>query len=308
MIVVCKRGTKRLIKGHRYETNKVSSSRNILYIEGIGSFSLSLFTTVDGSDIPKVDYVKPGSLTPVNLLKWEDLKVDDILVCKSDRYKLFVNGGMYKIEDLIMDKSSRIMFRINQNNIVTINVPGAKSIISKDLPSSVNVTLENNGNNTSLVLTGNPNSYGNHRFYIKLDGCEDLKGSIIFSGWVGSNHIVDNNKYVKFVGVNRKIKVNPWSFRKLNSDELREMALGHILDGEEIKVITSSDKRNIDLVDDKDDVLLKTLAKSILDPNRHHLSIVDWASKKTGDKFQIESSDYEPYLKMTLSQILEKIK
>jgi hypothetical protein len=117
-----------------------------------------------------------------------------------------------------------------------------------------------------------------------------------------------SNKYVKFAGISRKMKVTPWSFRKLNPDELREQALSHILDNEEVKVIISSDKRNIELVEDKDDTLLKTLAKSILDPNRHHLSILEWASKKVGDKLQIETKDYDPYLNMTLAQLLERIK
>lgn len=304
MIVVCKRGTKRLIEGHRYEANRVWGNRKKIMIEGVGGFSLSTFTTIDGNPIPANDYIKPGGVPVYDKLKFEELSIGDILVCKTDRYKLFVKGGMYKIEDLIVDKRRKLIFRINNNNSVSVNVPGAKSIISKDIPSNVSVTLQN----TSLVFTGNPTSYGKHSFKIKLDGCEDLKGTISFTGWGNAGDYDDSNRYVKFVGVNRKMKINSWTFRKLNAEEAREQALGHILDGEELKVITSTDKRNIELVDDKDDILLKTLAKSILDPNRHHLSIVDWASQKNGDKLQIESKDYEPYLNMTLAQILEKIK
>lgn len=64
MIVVCKRGTKRLIKGHRYEVSKLlnssTNSRKRVFIESIGTFSVTTFTTTDGNDLPQVDYVKPG--------------------------------------------------------------------------------------------------------------------------------------------------------------------------------------------------------------------------------------------------------
>ena len=114
--------------------------------------------------------------------------------------------------------------------------------------------------------------------------------------------------YIKFVGIKRKFKFNGFTFRKLTIDESRKISLSQILDNEDSKVILKNNKRNIDLVDDKDDVLLKILSKSILDDNRHHLSIIDWACAKKGEKLSIEKSDYEPYLNMTLKEILEKIK
>jgi hypothetical protein len=309
MIVICKRGTKRLIKGHRYEVRQLWNSQNgrtrgRVFLENIGAFAVSGFTTTDGNELPQIDYTKPNIQPRYNTLNFDDLSVGDVLVCKSDRYKTFVQNGMYKIEDLIVNKKSRLSFRLNQANSLSLNVRGATSIIRHNLPPTVNISLQNQ----SLIFSGSPTTYGAHTFTIKLDGHEDVKGRISFNNWGQCNISDDSDRYIKFVGVARKMKFNGWKFRKLNAEEAREQALSHILDGEEVKVITSTDKRNIELVDDKDDILLKTLAKSILDPNRHHLSIVDWASTKNGDKLEIESKDYEPYLNMTLAQILEKIK
>jgi hypothetical protein len=309
MIVVCKRGTKRLIKGHRYEVSKLwnsaTTSRKRVFIDGIGTFAVTTFTTTDGGNLSQVDYTKPGYGSNVSTpLKFEDLNIGDVLVCKLERYKSFVKNGMYKVENLIVDKRFRILFKINQNGSLRLPVPGVKSIISHNLPSSVIVSLDG----TSLVFTCNPNSYNKHNFTIKLDGHDDIKGTINFVGWGTSQVDDDSNRWVKFVGIGRKMKVNGWNFRKLNPDESREISLSHILDGEEVKIITSSDKRNIELVENKDDVLLKILAKSILDPHRHNLSIIDWGCSKHGDKLSLDSSDFEPYLNMSLSDILEKIK
>lgn len=237
-------------------------------------------------------------------LKFEDLNIGDVLVCKLEKYKSFVKDGMYKVENLIVDKRVIVSFKTKQNNILRLPVAGAKSIISHNLPSNVTVFLDRG----ALVFNCNPSSPSKHIFTIKLDGHEDIKGTISFIGWGYSYISDDSNRLVKFVGISRKMKVNSWNFRKLNADESREISLSHILDGEEVKIITSSDKRNIELVDNKDDVLLKVLAKSILDPHRHDLSIIDWGCSKHGDKLSLDSSDFEPYLNMTLSDILEKIK
>jgi hypothetical protein len=239
MIVVCKRGTKRLIKGHRYEVTSLFNSgtgnpwRNgKIVIKDVGRFSVNSFTDTNGKEIAKVDYqatiVRPTRYT------FEDCSKGDILVCNSDRYKTFVKGGMYKIEEL-----------------TTVN-------------SVVNIKY----NNTTRNVTTN---------------------------------------YVKFVGIKRKMKFNSWSFRRLNSDEAREISLNHILNNEDTNIIIESVKRNIELVDDKDDVLLKILAKSILDPYRHNLSVIEWGCDKHGDKLSLESSDFDPYLNMTLADILKKI-
>ncbi len=240
MIVICRRPTKRLIKGHRYEVqnlwNDGTSQRwreGKVQIKDIGLFTVSGFTDTDGKDLPKTIFSSPP-IAHEQRIRFEDLKEGDILVCKSDRYKTFVQNGMYKIEKLITKSEQK-------------------------------------------------------------------------TGWNGNTNTIVTNS-IKFVGIGRRMKFNAWVFRKLNPTELREISLNHILHGEEVKVITNKDIKNIDLVEDKDDVLLKNLAKSILDINRHHLSIVEWASLKVGDKLDVDPKDYNHLMNLTLAQILEKIK
>ena len=81
----------------------------------------------------------------------------------------------------------RILFKINQNGSLRLPVPGVKSIISHNLPSSVVVSLDG----SSLVFTCNPNSYNKHNFTIKLDGHDDIKGTINFVGW--GNQVNDDS-------------------------------------------------------------------------------------------------------------------
>lgn len=312
MVVICKRATKRLIKDHRYEVRNLWNSgtpgrrSGYLYLEGIGSFSVSGFVTTDGEELPKIDYTKPGtSQQTQQTLNYSDLKVGDILVCKSDRYKTFVKNGMYKIESLVVDKGYKLSFHNSQRSCLNINVPGAKSINRvTGIPTSFTVSLDKG----ILSISGHHGSYFNGSFVIKLNGHSDIKGNLCCSGWGTSGVYNNDTHYIKFFGIKRKATFKSWVFRKLTTEESRELVLGDIFEESTVKVITSSDKRNIELVDDKDDVLLKNLATAIIDPNRHHLSIVDWASTKSGDKLQIESKDYDPYLNMTLSEILQKIK
>jgi len=150
-----------------------------------------------------------------------------------------------------------------------------------------------------------------YKTFVK-DGMYKVEKTITVKGtrinFVGTMLPIEK-KYIKFVGIKRKIIFNGWNFRKLTVDENRKKSLSEILEGEKYKIILSGDDvRNIDLVDDKDDILLKILSKSILDKNRHHLSIVDWACEKIGDKLSIKKEDYEPYMNMTFAEILEKIK
>ena len=91
MNVICKRPTKRLIKGHRYKVKNLwndGSNRawldGRLEIEGIGKFSVTGFTDTDGNDVPKVNIIAPVEVTL--RVKFESLKKGDILICDSDRY------------------------------------------------------------------------------------------------------------------------------------------------------------------------------------------------------------------------------
>lgn len=126
------------------------------------------------------------------------------------------------------------------------------------------------------------------------------------SGWNG-NKWTKREDTIKFEGINRKLKFNGWSFRKLTPEESREISLSSILNGEEPKIIKTTSLRKIDMVVNKEKALMETIAKTLLDPNRHHLSIIDWSCEKTGEKLRINPQDFESLLDMKLSDILQKI-
>jgi len=113
--------------------------------------------------------------------------------------------------------------------------------------------------------------------------------------------------FIKLEGVKRKLKFNGWTFRKLTTAEAREMALGQLLFDEETGVITTNDVRKIDLVKNKNLELVRLVSKSILDPNRHGLKILDWGIQQVSKKTEVTSDDYEDLLNMSLKDILELI-
>ena len=113
--------------------------------------------------------------------------------------------------------------------------------------------------------------------------------------------------YIKFEGVKRKLKLNGWCFRKLTTAEARELALNQLLFDETTGLITTNDTRKIDLVQDKNLELLKIVSKSILDPNRHGLKILDWGIQQVSKKTEVTADDYEALLNMSLKDILELI-
>jgi len=238
MIVVCKRPTKRLIKGVRYETGSLwNDGTNQRWLEGkveilgVGRFSVDNFTDTNGNVLPKTNIILPQ--VQIEVLKFEDLKKGDIVVCKSDSYKTLGKGCMYQIEDL---------------------------------------------KSTSYQVTG----------------------------WNNQPH-TRTEQTIKFVGIPRTLKFSSWRFRKLTPQEAREISLNSVLHGEEPAVVKSKDIRKIELVANKELELMHALSKSIIDPNRHHLSIVDWACQKSSANLGLMSSDYDSILNMSLKDILEKI-
>jgi len=85
------------------------------------------------------------------------------------------------------------------------------------------------------------------------------------------------------------------------------MALGQLLYDEETGVITTNDVRKIDLVKNKNLELVRLVSKSILDPNRHVLKILDWGIQQVSKKVDVKADDYEELLNMSLKDILELI-
>lgn len=232
MFIVCKSQSKRLIKGNSYEVEcLLNSGKNRAWLEGkvklkgvSGFFSVNSFTDNNGNPIPKVDIGSIVSNT-IQSLKFEDLKVGDILICTTDRYKTLLKDGYYKIESL----------------------------------SSVQKTT-----------------------YYK-------------------------ENRIKLSGVKRILKFCSWSFRKMSTQELRDANLDELLYNKTVPVIKTPIARKFDYIDNKNKILFEVISKSILDPNRHKLSIIDWGCLKIGDKLGIKSSDFSEILELSLKDILSII-
>ena len=126
--------------------------------------------------------------------------------------------------------------------------------------------------------------------------------------WSGGTYThIDN--YVKFEGVSRRLMFSSWRFKKLPTDQAREMVLEQILHDAPDKITKTDFKnlRKIEHIQNKDEELMLVLAKSILDGNRHKLSIVEWAVQQLGKKMDLERSDYSHLMNMKLKDILKLI-
>lgn len=101
MIIISKKGTRKIVKGHRYEvlTMYNANGNGSVYLKGIGRYSVSNFTDINGNDLPKTD-IKPAPTHPVKRKNFSDLKVGDIIVCESDRYTTLSKGVKYRISEL----------------------------------------------------------------------------------------------------------------------------------------------------------------------------------------------------------------
>lgn len=238
MIVICKKGSTRLVKGLRYEVvamnNSPASSYNSVRIKDFGAYSVKNFTTIDGKELPKIDIPLPQNFYRSRLLKPEEVTKGDVIVCTRDTYKTLVQDGMYRIEEITVKSTPRTSYN---GTILTPNV----------------------------------------------------------------------EHFIKLEGVKRKLKFNGWTFRKLTTAEAREMVLGQLLFDEETGIITTNDVRKIDLVQNKNLELIRLVSKSILDPNRHGLKILDWGIQQVSKKTEVKADDYEALLNMSLKDILELI-
>lgn len=237
MVVICKKGTIKLVKGLPYQVVTLENSKKDeigrVWIKDLGWYSVNNFETTDGQPLPKINIARKEPTE--KRLEFSDISKGDILICKTDNYKTLIKNGMYKIQEV--------------------------SSISKQV-----------------------------------------------KGWSGVMRTqVDN--YVRFEGVSRKLMFNSWNFKKLPTDQAREMALEQILNDTPDKVMRTDfrNTRKIEHIENKDEELMSILAKSILDVNRHQLSIVDWAVQQLGKKMDLTRNDYSHLMNMKLKDILKLI-
>lgn len=112
--------------------------------------------------------------------------------------------------------------------------------------------------------------------------------------------------YIKFEILNRKIRFWSWNFRKLTTQEIRDLSINDIL-GEKNKIVTDPSIKKIDLVPNKDKLLIQLLAKTILDDKRHQLSPIDWCCQKVAKNWDLIPDDFNDIMGLTVKEIFEKI-
>ena len=107
---------------------------------------------------------------------------------------------------------------------------------------------------------------------------------------------------MKLEGYKRWLSCNNWTFRRLNTQEYRDLALSQIFDKEEnfsVDFIRKFDKSK-----NPDKILIETIAKSILDKYRHELDIVQWGIEKNSTTYDLHKEDFDHLLDISLRDIL----
>jgi hypothetical protein len=113
--------------------------------------------------------------------------------------------------------------------------------------------------------------------------------------------------YVKFKIMSRKIRFWGWNFRKLTTAELRDFAIGDLLGEGNDKVVTDPNIKKIDLVPNKNKLLIQFLAKTILDDKRHQLSPLDWCCQKVAHNWGLKPEDFGDLMKMSMEDLFKKM-
>ena len=237
------------------------------------------------------------------------------VICKKGSTKL-VKGHSYEVVSM-NNSSSSVYKSVRLKDFGTYSVKNFTTMDGKPLPE-IDIPLPTNFYNRYELLKGEDVTKGdiivckqdNYKSLVK-DGMyrvEEITRKVTprtsYSGTVLQPSI---EYFIKFQGVKRKLKLNGWCFRKLTTAEARELALNQLLFDEETGLITTNDTRKIDLVKDKNLELVKIVSKSILDPNRHGLKILDWGIQQVSKKTEVKVDDYEDLLEMSLKDILDLI-
>jgi len=110
---------------------------------------------------------------------------------------------------------------------------------------------------------------------------------------------------IKIEGYDRWLRWSQFTFRKLSIQEKRDLSLSQIFDKEENFSVEF--KRKFEQKEDKDRVLIETIAKSILDRHRHDLGLIDWACDKNGGHLKVTPEDFKHLMDKPLKEIIEII-
>lgn len=229
MKVIAKKTSSRVLKDNEYEVLSIWNDGTEAWREGsiklvnvTGYHQASNFITLDSKELPEIKFDNDVR----KYTSYDELSVNDILICKSDRYKSMIKGGYYKIEKL-----TQAIGKYNTTN------------------------------------------------------------------------------YVKLEGVSRKLVFDCYSLDKLPTEIAREMSLNQVLYDEEDKIIRTDFKkqRKLDFVVNKELFFMELLSKSILDPNRHNIDIIDWTCVQSKKKIDLTREDFDDVLKMSLGDILKLI-
>lgn len=237
-----------------------------------------------------------------------------VVICKKATIKL-VKGLPYQVAALENSKKDRIG-RVWIKDIGWYTVNNFETTDGKPLPKidiahkreDIEDPLEFSQLSKGDILICKSDSYKSlvKGGMYKINELSSVSKQV--KNWSGTMRTqVDN--YVRFEGVSRKLMFSSWRFKRVPTDEAREMALEQILHDAPDKV-TRTDFRNlrkIEHIENKDNELMLVLAKSILDGNRHKLSIVEWAVQQLGRKMDLERSDYSHLMNMKLKDILKLI-
>lgn len=231
------------------------------------------------------------------------------VICKTNTSKL-VKGATYQVTRL----SNK-----NGGNRARVQIQGLGSYVVKNFTQMDGTPLPQvDWEDPSIRNQSNISSYIKEPHLIK-------KGDVLVCRW-DSKYLTSGKKYkvseivtterkygsgttyketkIKVEGFNRWL--NPYRFRLPSTEEMRDLSLNEIFETPESYVVDRS-VRKIDTIDSvkAKKIILSTLFNAMLDSHRNNLSITEWATQKIGRKWDIDQKDFEPYLNLTLQELID---
>lgn len=231
-----------------------------------------------------------------------------IVIRKTSTTKL-IKGARYTVQNL-WNGPNNLRWRQGRIRLVGLgvyNVKGFTDINDNPLP---NINYQNPNIQEMSPLEGKDISDGDVLVCLSDRYRTLTKGSMYKVEKVVKKEIGGTyprvEYYIKFEIINRKIKFWSWNFRKLTTQEIRDLSISNIL-GEKNKIVTDPNIKKIDLVPNKDKFLIQLLAKTILDDKRHQLSPLEWCCQKVAKNWELSPDDFNGIMGLTVKEIFEKI-